>query len=85
MSKRNLLVGVAVVLRILVIPLWCPAAKRSDFSNTSHSAVGSDLGSHPLPFSVEQILSYFDDAFGKPAYKVHDNAFVSLKFGILFS
>ena len=79
MSKRNLLVGAAVVLGILAIPLWCPATKRSDFSNTSHSAVGSDLGLHALPLSVEQVLGYFDDAFGKLAYKVHDNTFVYIE------
>ena len=79
MSKRNLLVGAAVVLGILAIPLWCPATKRSDFSNTSHSAVGSDLGLHALPLSVEQVLGYFDDAFGKLAYKVHGNTFVYIE------
>ena len=38
MRKCNLLVGAAVVLGILVIPLWCAATKRSDFSNTPHFA-----------------------------------------------
>ena len=32
--------------------------------------------SHALPFSFEQVLSHFADAFGKPAYKVHDRTFV---------
>jgi hypothetical protein len=57
MRKRNLFVGAAVVLGILVIPLWCPATKLSDFGCTSRSAVGSRLGSHALPFSFEQVLS----------------------------
>src|SRR6516162_100922 len=34
MTKRNLFVGAVVVLGILVIPLWCPAAKFSDFGDT---------------------------------------------------
>src|SRR5262249_1107449 len=63
-------------LGILVIPLWCAATKRSDFNNTPQSAVGSHLGSHALPFSLNQVLRYFDDAFGKPAYKVRDNTVV---------
>jgi len=57
MRKRNRFVGAAVVLGILVIPLWCPATKLSDFGCTSRSAVGSRLGSHALPFSFEQVLS----------------------------
>jgi hypothetical protein len=79
MRKCNLLVGVAVVFAFFVIPLSCAATKRSDFSNASHSAVGSQIGSHALPFSFEQVLSYFDDAFGRPAYKIHDNTFVYIE------
>ena len=79
MRKRSLFVGSAVVLGILVVPLWCAAPKLSDFGDTSHSAMGSHLGSHALPFSFEQVLSYFDDAFGRPAYKIHDNTFVYIE------
>ena len=28
---------------------------------------------------MRQVLSYFNDAFGKPAYKVHDNTFVYIE------
>jgi hypothetical protein len=38
--------------------------------------VRSALGSYALPFSFNQVLRYFDDAFGKPGYKVHDNTVV---------
>jgi hypothetical protein len=76
MGRCNLVPTAAVLLGILVIPLWCAATKRSDLSNTPHSAVGSNLGLNALPFSFEQVLSYFDDTFGKPAYKVHDNTVV---------
>jgi len=76
MTKRNLFVGAVVVLGILVIPLRCPATKFSDLGDRSHSAVRSHLGSHALPFSFEQVLRYFDDAFGKPAHKVRDNTVV---------
>jgi hypothetical protein len=79
MGKRNLFVGAVVVLGILVIPLRCPATKFSDLGDRSHSAVRSHLGSHALPFSFEQVLSYFEDAFGKPAYKVHDKTFVYIE------
>ena len=40
------------------------------------SARGRSRVSHALPFSFEQVLSHFADAFGKPAYKVHDRTFV---------
>jgi hypothetical protein len=43
------------------------------------SAEGSRLGLHALPFSFEQVLSYFDGAFGYPAYKIRDNTFVYLE------
>jgi len=76
MRKRNLLEGAAVVLGILMIPFWCAATKWSDLSKAPQSARSSHLASYALPFSFEQVLSYFDDAFGKPAYKVHDNTFV---------
>jgi len=79
MRKRSLFVGSAVVLGILVVPLWCAAPKLSDFGDTSHSAMGSHLGSHALPFSFEQVLSYFENAFGKPAYNVHDKTFVYIE------
>jgi hypothetical protein len=79
MRKRNLLVGASVALGILGMPLWCAATKWSDFSETPHSATRSSLSSHSLPFSFEQVLSYFDDAFEKPAHKVHDNAFVYIE------
>jgi hypothetical protein len=65
MRKRNLLVGAAVVLGILVMPLWCAATKWSDRSKVPHSLGKSLLSSHALPFSFEQVLSYFDDALRK--------------------
>jgi hypothetical protein len=77
MRKRNLLEAAAVVLGILMIPFWCAAAKWAD--RAPHSAGRSHLVSYALPFSFEQVLSYFDDAFGKPAYKVHDNTFVYIE------
>jgi hypothetical protein len=79
MRKRNLLVGVSVVLGIFGMPLWCAATTWADFSETPHSARRSSLSSHALPFSFEQVLSYFDEAFGKPAHKVHDNAFLYIE------
>lgn len=76
MRKRNRCAVAAVVLGILLIPLWCVATKWSDPSKTPHSTGGWPLGPHNLPFSFEQVLSHFGDAFGKPAYKVHDRTFV---------
>ena len=70
MRKRNLLVGASVALGILGMPLWCAATKWSDFSKMPHSETRSSLSSHSC---------YFDDAFGKPAHKVHDNAFVYIE------
>ena len=64
MRKRNLFEGAAVVLGILMIPFWCAASARAP-----HSAERSHPVSYAFPFSFEQVLSYFDDAFGKPAYK----------------
>jgi len=79
MRKRNLLEGAAVVLGILMIPFWCAATKWSDLSKAPQSAGSSHLASYALPFSFEQVLSYFDDAFGKLAYKVHGNTFVYIE------
>ena len=76
MRKRNPCAVAAVVLGILLIPLWCATTKWSDPSKTPHSTGGWPLGPHNLPFSFEQVLSHFVDAFGKPAYKVHDRTFV---------
>jgi hypothetical protein len=78
MRKRDLLT--VAVLGVLVTPLWCAAAmKWSELAKTPCSAEKSRLGSYALPFSFEQVLSYFDDAFGKPAYKVRDNTFVYIE------
>jgi hypothetical protein len=60
-----------------MIPFWCAAAKWAD--RAPHSAGRSHLVSYALPFSLEQVLSYFDDAFGKPASKVHHNTFLYIK------
>ena len=79
MRKRNLLGVAGVVFGLLLTPLWCSATKWSDFSKTPHLSGRSPLSSHALPFSFEQVLSYFDDVFGKPAYKVHDNTFVYIE------
>ena len=61
------------------MPFWCAATKWSDLSKAAQSAERSHLASHALPFSFEQVLSYFDDAFGKTAYKIHDNTFVYIE------
>jgi hypothetical protein len=79
MRKRNLLGVAAVVFALLLTSLWCTATKWSDLSKAPHSSGRSPLSSHALPFSFEQVLSYFDDVFGKPAYKVHDNTFVYIE------
>lgn len=76
MRKRNPCAVAAVVLGILLIPLWCAATKWSDPSKTPHSTGGWFLSPQNLPFSFEQVLSHFADAFGKPAHKVDDRTFV---------
>ena len=80
MRKCNLLVVAAIVLWVLVVPLWCVATtKWAGVSKTSQSAGRLPLSSQALPFSFGQVLSYFGDAFGKLAYKVHDNTFVYIE------
>jgi hypothetical protein len=37
------------------------------------------LVSPALPFSFEQVHSYFDDAFGRSAYRVRDGTFVYIE------
>jgi hypothetical protein len=54
----------------------CTATRLPDLSHAPHSTGGRHLVSPPLPFSLEQVFSYFNDAFGKPAHKVSDGTFV---------
>lgn len=76
MRKRNLLAVAAVGVGILIVPLWCAATRLPDLSPAPHSTRGWHLVSPPLPFSLEQVRSYFNDALGKPAYKVSNGTFV---------
>ena len=76
MRKRNLLALAAVAAGMLVAPLWCTATRLPDLNRAPHSTGGWHLVSPPLPFSLEQVLSYFNDALGKPAHKVSDGTFV---------
>ena len=77
MRKRNLLAVAAVGVGILIVPLWCAATRLPDLSPAPHSTGGWHLVPPPLPFSLEQVRSYFNDALGKPAYKVSNGTFVS--------
>jgi hypothetical protein len=51
----------------------------SGVSKGPQSAEVSVVNSRPLPFSFEEVLGYFDDAFEKPAYRVQNNTFVYLE------
>jgi hypothetical protein len=48
----------------------------SEPNERSPSTEGSHFGLNVLPFSLAQVLDYFDDAFGKPAYRGYDHAYL---------
>jgi hypothetical protein len=76
MRKRNLFLAGAVLLGTLVVPLSHAGTKTSAASKEPQSTGVSVVDVRPLPFSFEEILSYFDDAFEKPAYRVQNNTSV---------
>lgn len=76
---RNLSVVAGVGFGLLAVPFWCSATKLSDLNKLPHSTGGWHWVSPALPFSFEQVRSYFDDAFGRPAYRVRAGTFVYIE------
>lgn len=79
MRKRNLFFASAVLLGILLIPLSCAGRKSSALSKAPQSAVVSVLDFRPLPFSFDQVISYFDDAFERRAQRIQNNTCVYIE------
>jgi hypothetical protein len=67
MKKRNWTKRAATVIGFFALLAWC-AASGSVQLYRSPAATERD-GSKVLPFSLAQVLNYFDDAFGKAAYR----------------
>jgi hypothetical protein len=70
MSELHVLKIAALFLGILAIPLG--PAGTIDWRMPRPLRV-SQVNRHTLPFSFEQVVSYFDDAFEKPGHATHNN------------
>jgi hypothetical protein len=71
MRKRNLFR--VVLLGMLLMPLSCAATKWPALSKMPQSPGLSLFDSRPLPFSFDQVISYFDDAFERRAQRIESN------------
>jgi hypothetical protein len=69
MSDLYPLIG-ALLLCILAIPLGNTAAMNWQMPRP---LLVSHVGRHTLPFSFEQVVSYFDNAFEKPGHTTRSN------------
>lgn len=82
MKKRTLLVAAAGLLGTVLMLLPCPtAAKSADFSEIPRLARTSRFSPGLLPFSFNQVLSYFDDAFQKSGNRVQDHLYLFIESG----
>ena len=80
MKKRNLLGSAVVFLGVLLVLLPSPAAaKWSGSSDIPRLARTSRFNPGLLPFSFEQVVGYFDDAFQKPGSEIQDHTYVYIE------
>ena len=61
---------------LLLPPLAYDPAREKAPAETRVSVDRSPLRLHTLPFSVGQVLDYFNEAFGKRPFKIDDKSFV---------
>lgn len=81
MKKRTLLAA-AGLLGTVLLPLPCPtAAKSADFRDIPRLARASRFTPGLLPFSFNQVLSYFDDVFQKSGYRAQDHFYLFIEVG----
>jgi hypothetical protein len=77
MKKPNLLAAALGLLGAVLMLFPCPtAAKSADFSDIPQLARTSRFSPGVLPFSFNQVLNYFDDAFQKSGYRVQDHFYL---------
>jgi hypothetical protein len=82
MKKRNLLAAAAGLLGTGLLFLPCPtAAKSADCRDIPRLAQTSRFSPGLLPFSFNQVLSYFDDVFQKSGYRAQDHFYLFIEGG----
>jgi ABC-type nitrate/sulfonate/bicarbonate transport system substrate-binding protein len=70
MKIRKTLALAAAGGMFLLPPLACNPADELAHAETKVSVDHSPLRLHTLPFSVGQVLDYFNEAFGKRPFKI---------------
>ena len=81
MKIRKTLALAAAGGMLLLPPLANDPADEQSPSETRVSVDHSPLRLHTLPFSVGQVLDYFNEAFGKRPFKIDDKSFVYMDRG----
>ena len=81
MKIRKTLALAAAGGMLLLPPLANDPADEQSPSETRVSVDHSPLQLHTLPFSVGQVLDYFNEAFGKRPFKIDDKSFVYMDRG----
>jgi hypothetical protein len=82
MRKRKLLSAAAGLLGTVLLLLPCPtAAKSADFRDIPRLTRASRFTPGLLPFSFNQVLSYFDDVFQKSGYRAQDHFYLIIEVG----
>jgi len=76
MKIRNILALAAAGWMLLPPPLAYDPAGELSPAETRVSVEHSPLRLQTLPFSVGQVLEYFNEAFGKRPFKIDDKSFV---------
>ena len=76
MKIRKTLALAAAGGLLLLPPLAYDPAGEQALAETRVSVDHSPLRLHTLPFSVGQVLDYFNEAFGKRPFKIDDKSFV---------
>ena len=79
MKKCHLLWTAAVLLGILPIPLSCATTKTPVLRKAPQSTGLFVLDFRPLPFSYDEVLSYFDFAFEKRPFRIQSNTCVYIE------
>jgi hypothetical protein len=73
--RKTLALAAAGGLLLLPPLAYGPAGEQAP-AETRVSVDHSPLRLHTLPFSVGQVLDYFNEAFGKRPFKIDDKSFV---------
>ena len=81
MKIRKTLALAAAGGMLLLPPFPYDPAEGASSAETKASVDHSPLQLHTLPFSVGQVLDYFNEAFGKRPFKIDDKSFVYMDRG----